>query len=489
MTKYTAAMPMPSAPLVDPASGNITPAWWHWMLSLFARTGSAPGVGTKDVEVTAVAAGTGASAAQTTANGAATAAAVAQATASAAVKRAGDTMTGLLVLSGVPVAPLGAATKGYVDSTAPGLAPVQSVAGRTGAVTLGYGDISGLATVAHSGAYADLSGTPSAYVLPNATNLILGGVKVDNTTITASSGVISAVQQTIPAASSALPLVEGTANAGAATSWARGDHVHPAVAAYSLPTATNLVLGGVKPDGTTIANTAGAISVSYGTAAGTAAQGNDSRITAAQTAANVVTAIAAGNPGSFSTLAASSTVSGTGFSTYLASPPAIGGTAQAAGSFSTLTAYTSTTIRGAAGTSRALQFSTGASLRWQFYANATAEGGSNAGSDFYITRFADDGTTSLGTTFTINRSTGLVTMSSGAAITGGSVNNAPIGGTTASTGKFTTLQCSGNFAANGTAPAARPTITGSRGSATATVLASLLTAMAGCGLITDSTTA
>ena len=210
MTKYTAAMPMPSAPLVDPASGNITPAWWHWMLSLFARTGSAPGVGTKDVEVTAVAAGTGASAAQTTANGAATAAAVAQATASAAVKRAGDTMTGLLVLSGVPVATLGAATKGYVDSTAPGLAPVQSVAGRTGAVTLGYGDISGLATVAHSGAYADLSGTPSAYVLPNATNLILGGVKVDNTTITASSGVISAVQQTIPAASSALPLVEGT---------------------------------------------------------------------------------------------------------------------------------------------------------------------------------------------------------------------------------------------------------------------------------------
>ena len=40
--------------------------------------------------------------------------------------------------------------------------------------------------------------------------------------------------------------------------------------------------------------------------------------------------------GSFTTLAASSTVSGTGFSTYLASPPAIGGTAPAAGSFTTL---------------------------------------------------------------------------------------------------------------------------------------------------------
>jgi hypothetical protein len=41
--------------------------------------------------------------------------------------------------------------------------------------------------------------------------------------------------------------------------------------------------------------------------------------------------------GSFTTLSASSTVSGTGFSTYLASPPAIGGTSAAAGTFTTLT--------------------------------------------------------------------------------------------------------------------------------------------------------
>ena len=40
--------------------------------------------------------------------------------------------------------------------------------------------------------------------------------------------------------------------------------------------------------------------------------------------------------GAFTTLSASSTVSGTGFSTYLASPPAIGGTAPAAGTFTTL---------------------------------------------------------------------------------------------------------------------------------------------------------
>lgn len=42
--------------------------------------------------------------------------------------------------------------------------------------------------------------------------------------------------------------------------------------------------------------------------------------------------------GSFTTLAASSTVSGAGFTTYFASPPAIGGTVAAAGSFTTLNA-------------------------------------------------------------------------------------------------------------------------------------------------------
>lgn len=46
--------------------------------------------------------------------------------------------------------------------------------------------------------------------------------------------------------------------------------------------------------------------------------------------------------GAFTTLSASSTVSGTGFSTYLASPPAIGGTAPAAGSFTIITVSGST---------------------------------------------------------------------------------------------------------------------------------------------------
>ena len=52
--------------------------------------------------------------------------------------------------------------------------------------------------------------------------------------------------------------------------------------------------------------------------------------------------VAPGGAGSFTTLAASSTVSGTGFSTYLASPPAIGGTAAAAITGTTITGTTIT---------------------------------------------------------------------------------------------------------------------------------------------------
>lgn len=53
--------------------------------------------------------------------------------------------------------------------------------------------------------------------------------------------------------------------------------------------------------------------------------------------------------GAFTTLSASSTVSGTGFSTYLASPPAIGGTTAAAGSFTTLSASSTITPSQTAG--------------------------------------------------------------------------------------------------------------------------------------------
>jgi hypothetical protein len=95
-----------------------------------------------------------------------------------------------------------------------------------------YANITGkpsLATVATSGSYTDLSNTPAAYSLPTATTSILGGVRVDGSTITIAGGVISA---------------------------ATGS-------SYTLPTATTSVLGGVKVDGSSIVINSGIISSTY----------------------------------------------------------------------------------------------------------------------------------------------------------------------------------------------------------------------------------
>lgn len=99
--------------------------------------------------------------------------------------------------------------------------PVAIISGLAGVATSGkYSDLSGtpsLATVATSGKYSDLSGTPS-----------------------------------IPNASDATPKAAGTAAAGSGTTWARSDHVHPvqtsvsgnAGTATKLATARNIVLSG-----------------------------------------------------------------------------------------------------------------------------------------------------------------------------------------------------------------------------------------------------
>lgn len=67
-----------------------------------------------------------------------------------------------------------------------------------------------------------------------------------------------------------------------------------------------------------------------------------------------------------------------------------------------------------------------------------------------------------------------------------SIDGVPIGATTPSTAKFSTLSVTGNAGFNNTAPISKPTVTGSKASNAA--LASLITALASYGLITDSTT-
>jgi hypothetical protein len=103
-----------------------------------------------------------------------------------------------------------------------------------------------LATVATSGAYADLSGTPAAYSLPTATSSILGGIKIGSGLTIDGSGVVTAA---------------GT---------------------YTLPAATTSVLGGVIV-GTGLSVTSGTLSVSYGTSGTTACVGNDARLSDART--------------------------------------------------------------------------------------------------------------------------------------------------------------------------------------------------------------
>jgi len=103
-----------------------------------------------------------------------------------------------------------------------------------------------LATVAATGAYADLSGAPAAYSLPTATASVLGGVKIGSGLSIDGSGVVTAA---------------GT---------------------YTLPAATTSVLGGVIV-GTGLSVTSGTISVSYGTSGTTACVGNDARLSDART--------------------------------------------------------------------------------------------------------------------------------------------------------------------------------------------------------------
>ena len=65
---------------------------------------------------------------------------------------------------------------------------------------------------------------PVAYTLPVASAVVLGGVKIDGSSVTITDGVLSAL---VGAPATTLPVVDGTAAVGLATKFARADHVHP----------------------------------------------------------------------------------------------------------------------------------------------------------------------------------------------------------------------------------------------------------------------
>ena len=182
--------------------------------------------------------------------------------------------------------------------------------------------------------------------------------------------------------------------------------------------------------------------------------------------------------GAFTTLSASSTVSGSGFSTYLASPPAIGGTIANTGKFSALTltgdlisgnnAYLSGGYLVVGSASSANIFSSfGAGLAFQSASlqNQVIEHLTNTGTlrwqigkDNSAETGSNAGSNYYWNAYTdggaflstpISIGRATGTVAMGSvAINGGAINGTAIGATTASTGAFTTLSTTGQITVN-----------------------------------------
>ena len=104
--------------------------------------------------------------------------------------------------------------------------------------------------------YIDVLNTlGGSYTLPTATTTVLGGVKVDGTSITITSGIISAASGA-PAwsAITGKPTFATVATSGLYTD------LTSIPTTFTPPIATTTVLGGVKVDGTSITITTGVIS-------------------------------------------------------------------------------------------------------------------------------------------------------------------------------------------------------------------------------------
>lgn len=97
--------------------------------------------------------------------------------------------------------------------------------------------------------------------------------------------------------------------------------------------------------------------------------------------------------------------------------------------FGSATGTTATVIDGGAGNFRTINFWSGGVNRWVFGVDSTAETGGNAGSNFTLIAYSDAGV-GLDSYFSINRSTGLVTLSAGAVIGNASSDPVILKGTT-----------------------------------------------------------
>jgi hypothetical protein len=141
--------------------------------------------------------------------------------------------------------------------------------------------------------------------------------------------------------------------------------------------------------------------------------------------------------GAFTTLSASSTVSGTGFSTYLASPPAIGGTTASTGRFTTVTSTvaTGTAPFTVASTTPVANLSIGGNAGTVTNGVYTTDTGTVTNT-MLAGSIANAKLTNSSITF---GSTAQALGSMVSAISGVTIDNGAIGGTAAAAGTFTTL--------------------------------------------------
>ncbi len=275
-------------------------------------------------------------------------------------------------------------------------APVTSVAGKTGAVTLTSSDVglgnvtnnaqtqasivpntapsSGQILVGNAGgtAYAPVSASGDVTIASTGAHTLatvnsnvgsFGSATAAPVVTVNGKGLVTAVSTSTitPAVGSITGLGTGVATALAVNVGSAGAPVVNGGAlgtpsSGTLTSCTSLpVSTGISGLGTGIAtalavNTGSAgAPVLFNGALGTPSSGTVTNLTGtASININGTVGATTANTGAFTTLSASSTVSGTGFSTYLASPPAIGGTTAAAGTFTTLTANTQLIGKGTA---------------------------------------------------------------------------------------------------------------------------------------------
>ena len=169
---------------------------------------------------------------------------------------------------------------------------LKSIEGGTGSTTGGGGGTpggtSGQVQYNNSGSFGGftvsgdgtLNTSTGALTISKIGGVALGTAAFQPASAFDAAGAAAAAQAaSLPIGATTLPasFVASSLTSAAGGSFGTGAYA----AAYVLPAATSSILGGVKPDGTTLTNSSGAISVAYGAAAATAAQGNDSRITGA----------------------------------------------------------------------------------------------------------------------------------------------------------------------------------------------------------------